>query len=259
MATHDASSQGGPEHKAAKPLDRAQEEATEASRQGIGAAQNRIRTVFEQQSHRAADQVGSVAQALHSAAKQLEAENNGAVARYTGIAADRVEQFADTLRNSTIDDIVAQVEGYARRQPEIFLGAAFGIGFLFARFIKSSGERVRMADMTRQQSLASHQGEQSRQRGSSGGSYNFSTERQNIGGSYPAGARSVGGGGRDQPRSSPQSTPGSPSTGSSAGTRDAAQLMTGGSPEPIKSESATGEPNRAEPVSGAGKPQESKP
>lgn len=116
-------------------------EAADAGRDTLGAAQGRIRSLLEMQTDRAADQLGSVANALHKAAEQLNDENNGTAAHYAGQAADRVERVADMLRNSTMDDMVGQVERFARRQPEVFVGAAFAVGFLFARFVKSSGER----------------------------------------------------------------------------------------------------------------------
>lgn len=119
--------------------------AMDAGRQTATAAQGRIRSLLEQQTDRAADQLGGVANALHKAAEQLDAENNGAVAQYAVQAADRVERVADMLRHSSLDDIVHEVESFARRQPEVFIGAAFAVGFLAARFIKSSGER-RMHD-----------------------------------------------------------------------------------------------------------------
>ncbi len=147
MAMNDPLGQGGAEPKATGPLGRAQEGAMDAGRQAAGATQNRIRMAFEQQSHRAADQIDNVAQALHSAAQRLDTENNGTAAHYTGMAAHRVEQLADTLRHSNIDDLVARVESYARRQPELFLGGAFGLGFLFSRFVKSSSDRTRLADL----------------------------------------------------------------------------------------------------------------
>ncbi|WP_353859546.1 hypothetical protein [Azospirillum formosense] len=116
-------------------------EAADAGRNTLGDAQGRIRSLLEMQTDRAADQLGSVANALHKAAEQLNDENNGTAAHYAGQAADRVERVADMLRNSTVDDMVGQVERFARRQPEVFVGAAFAVGFLFARFVKSSGER----------------------------------------------------------------------------------------------------------------------
>lgn len=128
-----------------RTVNRAADDAMETGRETLGQAQGRIRSLLEQQTGRAADQLGGVAQALHKAAEQLKeengGENGGVVADYAVQAADRVERVADMLRDATVDDIVGEVEGFARRQPEVFIGAAFAVGFLAARFIKSSGER----------------------------------------------------------------------------------------------------------------------
>lgn len=128
-----------------KTVNRAADDAVSTGRETLGQAQGRIRSLLEQQTGRAADQLGGVANALHKAAEQLKqengGENGGVVADYAVQAADRVERVADMLRDATVDDIVGEVEGFARRQPEVFIGAAFAVGFLAARFIKSSGER----------------------------------------------------------------------------------------------------------------------
>lgn len=122
-------------------LGNAADTAMDSGREAVGSAQGRIRSLLEQQTDRAADQLGGVATALHKAAGQLNSENNGTVAHYAEQAADRVERVADLLRHSSLDDIVGEVEGFARRQPELFIGGAFALGFLAARFVKSSGER----------------------------------------------------------------------------------------------------------------------
>ncbi len=154
MAERDTTGTGGsgtPDNKtdlkqtlgrtAGEAVNQTVDQAMEAGRQTVGSAQGRIRSLLEQQTDRAADQLGGVASALHKAAEQLDAENNGTAAQYAVQAAGRVEQVADLLRHSSLDDIVSEVEGFARRQPEVFIGAAFAVGFLAARFIKSSGER----------------------------------------------------------------------------------------------------------------------
>lgn len=120
----------------------AADHAMEVGRETLGGAQGRIRGLLEQQTGRAADQLGSVAAALHKAADELSRENSVA-AQYAVQAAERVDDMADMLRNATMDDMLHRVEGFARRQPEMFLGAAFAAGFLAARFIKSSGEQAR--------------------------------------------------------------------------------------------------------------------
>lgn len=162
MADRDTTGTGGPNRKASAPTDRLHDHSDRANRDrgpdrsadldrmaaeardtvehGFN-AQGRIRSLLEQQTHRAADQLGGVANALRKAAEQLSEENNGTAARYADQAADRVGRVADLLRESTVDDMVNGVERFARRQPEVFVGAAFTLGFLAARFLKSSGER----------------------------------------------------------------------------------------------------------------------
>lgn len=228
-------------------LNRMANEATESGRQTVDAAQGRIRSLMEQQTHRAADQLGSVANALHKAAEQLSHENNGTAARYAGQAADRVEQVADMLRNSTVDDMVGQVERFARRQPEVFVGAAFAVGFLFARFVKSSGERRFHGESHGASSrMTSRYGHEDRDYGQSDIGMSGSAGRSGM---HDAGASSrgmAGGiagstGGTDRARTGNYATTGTAPTGatptntatnatSAARTRDAAELMAGGSP-----------------------------
>lgn len=213
-------------------LNRMANEATESGRQTVDAAQGRVRSLMEQQTHRAADQLGSVANALHKAAEQLSHENNGTAARYAGQAADRVEQVADMLRNSSVDDMVGQVERFARRQPEVFVGAAFAVGFLFARFVKSSGERRFHGESHGASSrMTSRYGHEDRDYGQS-----------DIGMSGGMSGRGMAGGiagstgGTDRARTGNYATTGTTPTNTATGatsaarTRDAAELMAGGSP-----------------------------
>jgi hypothetical protein len=45
------------------------------------------------------------------------------------------------LQERDIDQIAFEVQDMARRQPAMFLGGAFLLGFMAARFLKSSGDR----------------------------------------------------------------------------------------------------------------------
>lgn len=60
-------------------------------------------------------------------------------AKYAGAAADKVESVAQYLDTADLKTMARDVESFARRNPAIFIGAAFGLGMLAARFIKSSG------------------------------------------------------------------------------------------------------------------------
>lgn len=117
------------------------QQAGEVGRRALDAMQDRIRTAFDQQTHRAADQLSGVASALNRAAQDISRENDGPVIHTAEQAAGRIHAVADMLRRSSMDDMVSEVEGFARRQPELFLGGVFAAGFLFARFLKSSADR----------------------------------------------------------------------------------------------------------------------
>jgi ElaB/YqjD/DUF883 family membrane-anchored ribosome-binding protein len=59
-------------------------------------------------------------------------------ARYTGTAAKQIDKVADYFQRKNLRAMMHDTEDFARRNPAIFLGAAFGIGLLAARFLKSS-------------------------------------------------------------------------------------------------------------------------
>ncbi len=91
----------------------------------------------------AADSLGDVASTLRQTSQQLQQTNAQPLAGAAEMAADRVEQFSTYLRESNVNDIVADVEDFAHDQPVLFLSAAFALGLLAARFLKSSASRVR--------------------------------------------------------------------------------------------------------------------
>jgi len=59
-------------------------------------------------------------------------------ARYTGVAARQIENVASYFERKDLKGMMRDAEGFARRNPAIFLGAAFAIGMVAARFLKSS-------------------------------------------------------------------------------------------------------------------------
>ena len=96
---------------------------------------------------RAADALGSVAQSLTYSSERLREQDRGAIGGYVEKAANRVERFADYVQNSNPREMADRVENFARREPGLFLGGAFALGLLGARFIKSSrGEQQRMGE-----------------------------------------------------------------------------------------------------------------
>jgi hypothetical protein len=58
--------------------------------------------------------------------------------RYSGLAADQIENVAGYFERKDLRAMMRDAEGFARRNPAIFLGAAFALGMAAARFLKSS-------------------------------------------------------------------------------------------------------------------------
>jgi hypothetical protein len=96
---------------------------------------------LDAQKDRAAEGLGSLVQALRQTSQQLREQNQGAaVDEYLTSATDQVERFSNYVRSANVSQMVNQVEQFARRQPRLFLGGAFVLGLLGARFLKSSGQ-----------------------------------------------------------------------------------------------------------------------
>ncbi|MEJ7622373.1 MAG: hypothetical protein WKF34_00115 [Pyrinomonadaceae bacterium] len=63
---------------------------------------------------------------------------SGYAARYTETGAKKLEDIAGYFDKTDLKGMARDVERYGRQNPAIFLGAAFALGVLAARFLKSS-------------------------------------------------------------------------------------------------------------------------
>jgi ElaB/YqjD/DUF883 family membrane-anchored ribosome-binding protein len=95
---------------------------------------------ISQQKDRATEGLTSLAQAVRQSTQSLRDNQQGTVAQYVERAADRIEQFSTTLRERDLKELARDAERFARRQPAVFIGAAFAAGVLAARFLKSSAD-----------------------------------------------------------------------------------------------------------------------
>jgi hypothetical protein len=87
-----------------------------------------------------ADRIHSVAGALRGAKSSLSQQGDSTLPQYVDKAADRIEQFSDYLRERDVRDMIGDVQRTARREPALFLGGAFLLGFIGMRFLKASGD-----------------------------------------------------------------------------------------------------------------------
>jgi hypothetical protein len=122
------------------------DQAKEKTSQVVGQVQERAKSQLATQKDRAAEGLGSMAMALRQASRQLQDQNNAPVAQVTNTAAEQIEKVSTFLRERDLNEMVTEVERFARRQPAIFLGGALVLGLIGARFLKSSGQRAMELD-----------------------------------------------------------------------------------------------------------------
>ncbi|MDX1663038.1 MAG: hypothetical protein R3272_04540 [Candidatus Promineifilaceae bacterium] len=104
-------------------------------------AQAQAKSALTERKSMAAGELDSIAAAFRQTSQELRAQDQGALAQYSRSAADQVDQLATYMQSRTIDDMLVDAEDFARQQPELFLGGAFALGLLVARFFKSSSAR----------------------------------------------------------------------------------------------------------------------
>ena len=118
--------------------------STETNSSGIvGKVKEQATSQLSTQKDRATDGLGSVAQAVRQTTQHLRDNQNETVARYAEQAAEQIERFSERLRNKDVGELMNDAQQLARRQPALFVGGAFALGLLGARFLKSSSPESR--------------------------------------------------------------------------------------------------------------------
>jgi ElaB/YqjD/DUF883 family membrane-anchored ribosome-binding protein len=116
----------------------AQEKASELREQGTA----RLRDQFDQRSSQAGTQMRSLAKALRRSGNELGSEGNGGTAQQlTGQAADRMERLGGYLEQKSGDELMRDIENFARRRPWMLAGLGTLAGMATARFMKASSEQ----------------------------------------------------------------------------------------------------------------------
>ena len=103
-------------------------------------AKEKVNEQFEARVGTARTEISSVASALRRVGDQIRHENGSSFTAglFTAIA-DRVESVGSSFEGRDLDGVLVDVQRLARRNPAAFAGTAAAIGFLAARFLKSSG------------------------------------------------------------------------------------------------------------------------
>ena len=130
---------------------------TESAKGLASQAGEKLLSSVEEQKAAGADFVSGVAGAIRRAATEFDKDVPQA-AQYIRLAADQISTVSDAFRRRDLNQLVTDIQGFARRQPTAFLGAAVLAGFAAVRFLKTStaGANVSSRSTGTQHSPASH-------------------------------------------------------------------------------------------------------
>jgi hypothetical protein len=99
-------------------------------------ASDKLLNSVEEQKAAGADFVSGMAGALRRSANEFGEVPQAA--QYIRLAANQIDSVSDAFRKRDLNQLVSDVQGFARRQPTAFLGMAVLAGFAAVRFLKTS-------------------------------------------------------------------------------------------------------------------------
>lgn len=106
----------------------------------ISQVQQQAVSRLDQQKDHAAGGLSAVAESLRETGQQLRDKDQGVVAQYasqyTEAAAGQVEKVSGYLQGRDVNQLISEVEDFARREPAIFVAGAFLLGLASARFLR---------------------------------------------------------------------------------------------------------------------------
>jgi ElaB/YqjD/DUF883 family membrane-anchored ribosome-binding protein len=110
--------------------------------QAAGQVQEQATSRLDKGKENVVEGLGSVVEQIRQMGENLRKTDQGGVvqyaAQYGDAAANQLERFSGYLNEHDVGELVSEVEDFARRNATYFVGGAFLLGLLGARFLKSS-------------------------------------------------------------------------------------------------------------------------
>lgn len=115
---------------------RAKEGVSDTASSLAADARTRVKSLIGEKVASGAELIGHVAESTRRAADNLDPN----APQLSGILRDagaRLEEFSQTVRHKSVDELVETATQYARRQPALLFGAAAVAGFALVRLFKA--------------------------------------------------------------------------------------------------------------------------
>jgi ElaB/YqjD/DUF883 family membrane-anchored ribosome-binding protein len=118
------------------------ERVTDRTKETLGQVADTAKRQADNQRERLARGIEQVAGSLRQTGDALNEHDQSLAGEYAQKTAGQVERVAGYLREHSVDEMVGDVQDFARREPALVLGGAFALGFLAARFLKAGGPKA---------------------------------------------------------------------------------------------------------------------
>lgn len=112
----------------------------------VDMARTQIKSQLAHQKDNLAVGVSDIAQIVKQSGDQIRGHGLGTLAGpYIDQAAEKLTNFGTNIQEKDVDEVIRETEAFARVQPALFLGGAAVLGFVAARFLKSSSDQAAAA------------------------------------------------------------------------------------------------------------------
>ena len=102
----------------------------------------RGRGLLDRQKDSAAEELDSVADVMHDAARRFEEKDEAGVGGIVEKAAAYIGKLSTSIRDRNLDDLFREAEIQLRRRPVLVLGITAVAGFALGRFVRAGGKRI---------------------------------------------------------------------------------------------------------------------
>jgi len=100
-----------------------------------------VREQLDRRSTQAGEQVQALGDALQSGVEQLRSEGNNLAAKAVAQVATRADDLGSYLQSAKAEQMLTDLERFARRRPWVTAGAGMLAGLVASRFVKASADR----------------------------------------------------------------------------------------------------------------------
>ena len=129
---------GGEQSQAQEKVKDAAGQAREKAQEGAERAREGLRGQVDQRSTQAGQQVRQQSDDIRSVAQQLREQGKEGPAKLADQAADRAQKVGSWLEDSDGDQILGDVEDFARRNPWAVALGGLALGFAASRVLRAS-------------------------------------------------------------------------------------------------------------------------